>query len=144
MSGAHPYASPDWIEAMRRTLAELVEESRQHFPDADFTMCEVITDVPPDGGTAVLAARITGQGVTFFDEEIEADVVVRGDHEALLPAARLNRRKATTEEVADQARHAIAMAKAGRVAMKGDMSKVPKALLRVLGEMHDRVADFTL
>lgn len=144
MTVRHLYASPDWQDIMRSTLAALVDEARDQFPDADFSMCEIITAVPPDGGTVVFAARITGQGVTFFDEEIEADVIVRGDHEAMLPAARLNRRKATPEESAAQTMHAVAMAKAGRIAMKGDMSKVPKALLRILGELHDRVADRTL
>ncbi len=137
------YATPAWIKAMHGILADLVEEHRGAFPDADFTMCEIITDVPPDGSTAVLAAHITGQGVTFSQDEIEADVVVRGDHAAMLPAARLNRRTATPEQAAAQAAHSLEMAKAGRVSVRGDMRKAPKGLLRVLGEMHDRLAEIT-
>lgn len=139
----HPYASPAWIDAMRRILTRLVDEHRHRFPDADFTLCEIITSVPPGGGSVHLGARITGQGVTFFDTEIAADVVIRGDHEAMLPAARLNRRTATAEQSAAQAGHAAAMAKAGRIIMKGDMRKAPKPVLAILGDMHDRLADLT-
>ncbi len=137
------YASPAWRAAMHEILAELVEAHRANFPEADFTMCEVVTDVPPDGGTTILAARITGEGVTFFDEEIAADVLVKGDHEAMLPAARLHRKTATQQELAAQGAHSLEMARAGRVSFSGDMRKAPKALLRVLGEMHDRLADIT-
>ncbi|MGB7410502.1 MAG: hypothetical protein WA910_05115 [Sphingopyxis granuli] len=140
----HAYASPGWRDAMRAILTALVDRHRHDFPDADFRMCEVVTAVPPDGGTVVLAARITGESVEFFDTEIDADIVVRGDHDAMLPAARLNRRRATPEENAAQAVHAMAMAKAGRVSMQGDMGKAPKPLLRVLAEMHDQLADITL
>lgn len=143
MSERLAYASPAWCAAMRGILVELVEAHRSTFPDADFTMCEVISDVPPDGGTVVLAARITGTGVAFFDTEIAADVTIRGDHAAMLPAARLHHGRATPEDTAAQGAHSLAMAKAGRLAVAGDMRKAPRPLLRVLGEMHNRLADIT-
>ncbi len=143
MSDRLDYASPAWRAAMRDILAELVEAHRNAFPEADFTMCEIVSDVPPDGGTVVLAARITGAGVTFSDVEIAADVVIRGDHAAMLPAARLHHGRATPEETAAQTAHSLAMARAGRVSVTGDMRKAPRALLRVLGEMHNRLADLT-
>ncbi|MGV7121419.1 hypothetical protein [Sphingopyxis sp. 550A] len=144
MSEHFVYATRDWRAAMHGILTNLVAEHRASFPEADFSMCEVITDVPPDGETVVLAARITGQGVEFFEDEIAADVVIRGDHAAMLPAARLHRGRATPEDIAAQAAHSAAMAKAGRVSMHGDMRKAPKTLLHVLGKMHDHMADITL
>lgn len=143
MSDRLTYASPAWCAAMRDILTELVDAHRHAFPDADFAMCEVISAVPPDAGTVVLAARITGAGVTFFDEEIAADVVIRGDHAAMLPSARLNRKTATPEDFAAQAAVSREMAQAGRVSVVGDMRKAPKPLLRALGEMHDRLAELT-
>lgn len=143
MSERLVYATPAWIAAMHDILARLAAAHRADLSGVDFRMCEIITQVPPDGSTAILAARITGDGVTFFDSEIEADVVVRGDHAAMLPAARLNRRSATPEQAAAQAAHSLEMAKAGRVSVRGDLRKAPKALLRVLAEMHDRLADLT-
>ena len=143
MTERHDYASPAWRAAMRSILTRLVEEARAEFPDAAFTMCEIITDVPPDGGTVVLGARITGAGVEFFDSEEVSDVVIKGDYAAMLPGARLHNGRATPEERAAQGAHSMEMAKAGRLSMRGDMRKAPKALLKALAGMHDLVADIT-
>lgn len=143
MTERHDYATPAWQTAMRAILTQLIAETRTEFPEADFTMCEIITDIPPDSGTAVLGARITGEGVTFFDEEGPADVVIRGDYAAMLPAARLHHGRSTPEERAAQGAHSMEMAKAGRVSMRGDMRKAPKPLLKALSRMHDLVADIT-
>ncbi len=137
------FASPEWIAMMHATLAELVEAGRGDLAGVDFTMCEIISDVPPDGGVAVLAARITDAGVTFFDTPVKGDLVVRGDYEAMLPGARLVHRTATPEDFAAQAARRKEMIAAGRLSSEGGMAGAPKALLKILGRMHDRVAERT-
>jgi len=138
-----PYASPQWCAAMREILEKLVAEHGHGFPDANFAMCEIISDVPPDGAHVVLGARFTGGSVRFFDSEEDANVVIHGDYEAMLPGAKFIRRTATPEAAAAQAAHSKKMAAAGRVSARGDMSAAPKPLLRVLGLMHDQLAVIT-
>lgn len=138
------YASPEWIALMRETLRDLVGENPADLEGVDFTMCEVIRDVPPGGGEVVLAARFLGAEITFFDEAVEGDVLVRGDYEAMLPGARLAHRTATSEQLAEQAVRRRALLEAGRLSSSGDMSKASKPLLRILSRMHDRMAERTL
>lgn len=138
------YASPEWIALMRQTLRDLAGENPADLEGVDFTMCEVIRDAPPAGGVVILAARFQGAELTFFDEAVEADVLVRGDYEAMLPGARLAHRTATPEQLAEQAARRRALVEAGRLSSSGDMSKAPRPLLRILSRMHDRMAARTL
>jgi hypothetical protein len=138
------FASPEWVAALKAILIELVAEARADLEGVDFTICEVFTDVPPDHHTCVWAARITGEGVQFFDEPVEADYEVSGDYEAILPGARIIYEGVTDAELAIQAEHRLRMIAAGRLRAKGDMRAVPRPLRRVLQTMHDRLARQTL
>lgn len=139
----YQYASPQWCAEMRKILERLVTEHLDALGGVDFTMCEIISDVPPDGRRVVLGAHITGEGVTFFDTERPADVIIRGDYAAMLPGARLIQRGATPEQLAAQAAHSKEMAKAGRVSATGQLAAAPKPVLRALSRMHDQVAEIT-
>ena len=138
-----PFASPAWVALMHRTLEELVAADPDALRDVDFSMCEIISRVPPDDGAVVLGARFRDGGVAFFeDAEAGADYVVRGDYEAMLPGARLVHRTATPDDMAAQAARRR-MTAAGRLSSSGDMSRASKPLLRVLARMHDRMAERT-
>jgi len=139
----YQYASPEWCVEMRAILERLIGENIDALVDVDFTMCEIITEVPPNGQRVVLGAHITGKGVEFFEDERPADVIIRGDYAAMLPGARLHHRSATPEQLAAQATHSKEMAKAGRVSATGQLAAAPKPLLRALAKMHDLVAEIT-
>lgn len=134
------FASPAWIARLQAILTELVAERAADLEGVDFTICEVFTDVPPDGHTAVWAARITPQGVTFFDTPIPADYEVAGDYAAVLPGALIIYEGVTAEELDVQAEHRRAMIAAGRLSSKGDLAAMGKPLRRLLQAMHDRLA----
>ena len=138
------FASPEWVAALKAILGELVEEARPDLADVDFTICEVFTDVPPDRHTCVWAARITGDGVQFFDEAVEADYEVKGDYEAILPGAKIIYEGVTEAQLAVQTEHRQRMVAAGRLQAKGDMRGVPRRLRLLLQTMHDRLARQTL
>lgn len=138
------FASPEWVAALKAILIELVAEVRADLDGVDFTICEVFTDVPPDGATCVWAARITGEGVQFFDEPVAADYEVSGDYEAILPGARIIYEGVTDAELAAQAEHRGRMIAAGRLHANGDMRTVPRPLRRLLQTMHDRLARQTV
>lgn len=137
------FASPEWISMMRSVLTELVAARRDDLADADFSMCEVITGVPPHQTTAVLSARFHAGTVEFFDREAEADYVVRGDYEAMLPGAKTVLRGATPEVLAEQGARRKELAAAGRVTSSGDMTKASKPVRQILSRMHDLLAEQT-
>ncbi len=137
------FASPEWIAMMRSILSELVEARRDDLADADFSMCEVITDVPPEQTTAVLSARFRAGTVEFFEDETSADYVVRGDYEAMLPGAKIVLRGATPEVLAEQGARRKELAAAGRVTSSGDMTKASKPIRQILARMHDLLAEQT-
>ncbi len=87
------FAGAEWVDIARSVLEELVAEHGR--PGATFSVCETFTGAPPDvagdgSTTAAWHFRIDGNAVTVARGEIDgADMNVRADYEASLPAARL-------------------------------------------------------
>jgi hypothetical protein len=138
------FASPAWVESLKAILTALVAEHRGELEDVDFSICEVFTNVPPDGATSVWAAQIAQGTVRFFEEPIPADYEVRGDYEAVLPGAKLIYEGATEAELAAAGERRRQMVEAGRLTSKGDIRAMPKPVRRLLQTMHDRLARQTL
>jgi hypothetical protein len=143
-SGQVQFSSPEWVALLRATLTELHEQARPYLAGADFTICEMFTDVPPDGGTCVWAARITPEALQFFDEPVAADYEVRGDYAAILPGAKIIYDGVTEAQSAAQAAHRDRMTTDGRIVSKGDIAVAPRSVRRMLQTMHDVLARRTL
>lgn len=126
------FASPAWIDEARRILQDLVgrlgEEGRS------FSVCERFTDAPVEvasDGTAAWHFRIDGRRVEVGSGALEdADVQIKADYQATLPAARL----VYTPEIVAQRRAA-----GPRPGVQGDMAKAPPYLV----ELHNRLAVVT-
>lgn len=134
------FASPEWVTLLQETLTRLHADARPYLVGADFTICEVFTDVPPDGSTCVWAARITQDAVTYFEAPPKADFLVRGDYEAILPGAKLIYQGATEADLTAQAAHRERMVAAGRISSTGDIMSAPRGVRRMLQTMHDILA----
>jgi hypothetical protein len=138
------FGSEDWMSLLRRTLVELTAEAGEALDGVDFSICEVFTDAPPDGGERVWAARIKGTDVEFFDHAIEADFNVCGDFAAILPIARVIYAGATEADLAALIDHRERMVAEGRLTSRGDLRSAGKPLRKILQSMHDRLARRTL
>jgi hypothetical protein len=144
MTARLQFASPEWTAALKAILVELVAEAGSALDGVDFTICEVFTDVPPDGATCVWAARIADGRVQFFDRPVPGDYEVHGTYDAALPGARVIYESVTEAELAALAEHRLKMTAAGRIASKGDLRAMPRPLRSLLQTMHDRLARQTL
>ncbi|MFT3977867.1 MAG: hypothetical protein QM688_12255 [Sphingomonas bacterium] len=134
------FASPAWIARIKEILAALVAEHRDRLAEADFTLSETFTAVPPDGTTTHWAARIRAGEVSFADNSGDADFELVADQAAALPGARLIYAGASQADLDAAAAHRDAMIAAGRMTRKGDMAKAGKPVLRVLRDLHDTMA----
>lgn len=138
------FASPAWVALLRATLTELHRDAQPYLAGADFTICEIFTETPPDGRTSVWGARIRQEGLEFFDHPVAADYEVRGDYDAVLPGAKLIYAETTPEQAAAQDAHRAAMTAVGRITTRGDILSAPRSVRRLLQTMHDVLARQTL
>lgn len=134
------FASPEWIDRIKVVFAELVAEHRENLADADFTVSETYTDVPPDGITTHFSARIRSGEVTFPDHPDRTDFMLVGTYEAILPGARLSFADASQSEWDAAKIHGTAMMSAGHVFIRGGTNGASEVLQRVLRTVHDTMA----
>lgn len=138
------FASPAWIARIKTVLADLVAEQREALADADFTLSETFTKVPPDGISTHWAARIHAGKVSFKDHPTDPDFMLVADQAAALPGAKLIYRVATEDDLAAADVHRDAMIAAGRMTRAGGLQKASKPVLRVLRDLHDTMAGQTV
>lgn len=140
MSQPLHFASPEWIARIKELLAELVARHSESLADADFTLSETFTDVPPDAMTTHWSARIRSGTVEFLDHPEEADFLLVADFEAALPGARLAYADAGKAGLERADQHRDAMIAGGRMTRKGSFNGVDQSVMRVLRELHDTIA----
>jgi hypothetical protein len=140
LSQALQFASPEWIARIRALLVTLAAERRESLADADFTLSETFTNVPPDGGTTHWAARIRAGEVELLDHPADADFTLVADYEAALPGARLIYAEAREDDLKAADAHRDAMIAAGRMTRSGSVEKAGKPVLRLLRDLHDMIA----
>jgi len=134
------FASPAWVDRIKAVLTALVAEHRDSLADADFTLSETFTAVPPDDATAHWAARIHAGTVTFLDCPNDADFTLVCDYAAALPGARLIYAGASEADLHAANVHRDAMIVAGRMTRSGGLGQASKPVLRVLRDLHDTLA----
>ncbi len=140
MSQPLHFASPAWIDRIKMLLAELVARHSESLADADFTLSETFTHVPPNAMTTHWSARIRSGTVEFLDHPEEADFMLVADFEAALPGARLIYADAGKADLERADRHREAMIAAGRMSRTGGFTGVDQSVMRVLRELHDTIA----
>lgn len=140
MSQALQFASPEWIERIKGLLAELVAEHSDSLRDANFSLSETFTAVPPDAKTTHWSARIRAGDIEFLDHPDIADFMLTADYEAALPGARLIYADASQADLDAANVHRDAMIAAGRMSRSVGLEGVSKPVLRVLRTLHDTIA----
>ena len=135
MSGPYAFAGPDWINAARSILEDLVRTHGE--PGRTFSVCETFTGAPPEvasSGTAAWHFQIDGKTAKVGPGPLpEADVQIRNDYTATLPVARL----VYTPEVL--ARRAADRESGKAPPAAPGMAKAPPYLV----ELHNRLAAVT-
>ena len=140
MNQALQFASPEWIDRIKSLLADLVAAHSDSLADADFTLSETFTAVPPNAVTTHWSARIRSGDVEFLDHPDQADFMLTADYEAALPGARLIYADASEADLVAANAHRDAMIAAGCMSRSGGLEGVSKPVLRVLRELHDTIA----
>jgi hypothetical protein len=144
LSNRVQFASPEWIARIKEVLAALVDDHRETLRDADFTLAETFTKVPPDAISTHWAANIRGGEVSFVDNPERPDFALTADYEAARPGALLIYKDALAADLAAADLHRNAMVAAGRMAFSGGLEKAGKPMIRVLRMLHDTMARQTI
>jgi hypothetical protein len=136
----YPFASPTWAAALHGYLvANGPELAQEH--GADFSMCEVYTDVPAevsDRDRVAVSWGFEGGAVWFsLEERDDVDMKVTGTWDVLAPLARLVYADDPEGAARSQAALGAALADGSlQVAMTGPRPEV-------LGRLHDDLARIT-
>ena len=140
----YQFASPQWLAALHGLMAARASAAAVELADAEYSMCEVFTDVPPavnpaPGGRVSWHTRMTGGVFTWALGEVD-DVQrkVIADWKTILPLAQTVFADDAAAAVEAQSSVAAAVAD-GKVSVTGDFAGAPP----VFANIHDEIARLT-
>ena len=144
------FVSNAWIEAARESLERRVARAGSALEGIRFSICESFRDAPPHlgvlDGVAAWHARFDGPSVTVGAGEIpDADQMIRGDYQAVIPVAQAvfaGDAESFARKQRENAHRVRVGVGAGAMELVG--KPPPGPVMRVLMGLHDDLAQRTV